>query len=245
MAKLKVSKNYGIIPNEILNLKEISFKAKGLFAYIQSKPDGWDFSAERISMQTDEGLASVRSGLKELEKYGLLIRRKYHNEQGFFETEYILCEQPMVENPTLDNPTLEKPTLENYINNSNKDFSKKEESNNFKSNNKKDIRKEFLASEFFQNQFENLWVLYGRKGSKKKAFIEASKLSEEDLKNFCEAEEHILAYVESTKEEPRYRKDFERYISNKYWESDIFKSQKLGKIGKTMQLYNNLINKDF
>lgn len=126
MAKLKINKNYGIIPNEILNNTEISFKAKGLFAYIQSKPDGWDFSAERISVQTNEGLTSVRTGLKELENAGYLLRRKFHNEYGFFEIEYVLSENPFVENPTLDNPTSVNPTSENHTNNSNKDLSKKE-----------------------------------------------------------------------------------------------------------------------
>lgn len=123
--------------------------------------------------------------------------------------------------------------------------SKENEKKENESKSNKSKLNDFLLSEFFQNQFEKLWIAYGRKGSKQKALLEVKKLSEEDLKNFCESEEHILAYVENTKEEPKYRKDFERYISNKFWESDIFKSQKLGKIGKTMQLYNNLINKDF
>lgn len=119
-----------------------------------------------------------------------------------------------------------------------------ESKENEKKENKSKVN-DFLISDFFKEQFEKLWICYGRKGSKQKALNEASKLNEEDLKNFCESEDHILAYVENTKEEPKFRKDFERYISNKYWESDIFKSQKVGKIGKTMQLYNNLINKDF
>lgn len=106
-------------------------------------------------------------------------------------------------------------------------------------------KEQFFKSEFFLSTFEKLWISYGRKGSKQKSLLEAKKLNNEDLKNFLESEDHIIAYVESTQEEPKFRKDFERYISNKYWESDIFKNQKVGKIGKTMQLYNNLINKDF
>lgn len=108
-----------------------------------------------------------------------------------------------------------------------------------------ETKEDFFKSEFFLSTFEKLWISYGRKGSKQKSLLEAKKLNNEDLKNFLESEDHIIAYVESTQEEPKFRKDFERYISNKYWESDIFKNQKVGKIGKTMQLYNNLINKDF
>jgi len=109
----------------------------------------------------------------------------------------------------------------------------------------KEKKQEFLESEFFINLFDNLWFSYGRKGSKKKALQEVYKLSEEDLKSFCESEEHIKAYVENTKDEPKFRKDFERYISNKYWESDIFNSKKLGKIGKTLQTYNDIMNSEW
>lgn len=157
MAKLKIEKNYGIIPNDVLNSSRISFKAKGLFAFIQSKPDGWDFSAERISNQTNEGLTSVRTGLKELEKEGYLIRRKMHNQYGFFEIEYLLTENPFVENPTSVNPTLDNPTSENHINNSNKDYSKKESYNN--TYNKKEVKQlSERKTEFFElvNNFSDL-----------------------------------------------------------------------------------------
>lgn len=244
MARLKINKNYGVIPNNVLNNKLLSFKAKGIYAYIQSKPDGWEFSAERIALQSEEGLASVRTGLKELELEGYLIRKKYHNEKGFFEIEYILFEEPMLENPIVENPTLDNPMSENYTNNSNKEFSKKDINNN-NHNSKKDNRKEFIESEFFINLFDSLWFSYGRKGSKKKALQEVYKLNENDLKAFCESIEHIKAYVDSTNNDPKFRKDFERYISNKYWESDIFISEKKGKISRTMELYSNLINKDF
>jgi len=142
----------------------------------------------------------------------------------------------------LNEPTT---TVETTVQQSKVKESKENEKKENESKSNKSKLNDFLLSEFFQNQFEKLWIYYGRKGSKQKALLEVKKLNEQDLKNFCESEEHILAYVENTKEEPRFRKDFERYISNKYWESDIFKSEKLGKIGKTMQLYNNLINKDF
>lgn len=238
MAKLKINKNYGVVPNEILNSQEISFKAKGLFAYIQSKPDGWEFSSERISSQTNEGLTSVRSGLKELESAGFLIRRKFHNEYGYFEVEYILFDKTSeVENPMFGNPMSGNPTLENYINNSNKEISKKESVN--KSNSKKDL---FLESDFFKEIFERLWVSYGRKGSKKESLNQVKKLNEADLKSFCECEPHILEYVEKYADEPIYRKDFERYISNKYWESEIVKNKKpKSRVESMIELQNKIV----
>jgi len=126
MSKLIIKNRYGVIPNHLLNDSDISFKAKGIYAYIQSKPEDWDFSAERISNQTKEGLSSVKSALIELENKGYLNREKHKNSKGFWEIEYILFENPVVDNPPLDNPPLENPTVENHTNNSKQDYSKKD-----------------------------------------------------------------------------------------------------------------------
>ncbi len=67
------------VDNEILNDEKITFKAKGLYAFIYSKPNGWDFSAKRISLQTKEGEDSVQNTLRELESFGYLTRMKSKN----------------------------------------------------------------------------------------------------------------------------------------------------------------------
>lgn len=108
MAKLRVSNRYATVPNEILTNRNISFKAKGVWAYIQSKPDGWSFSAERISDESNDGRDSIKSALIELEKEGLLNRLKFKNEKGQWEHEYVLNEKPMSENPTTENPPTAK-----------------------------------------------------------------------------------------------------------------------------------------
>lgn len=137
MPKLKVKDKYGVIPNSVLNNTELSFKAKGLYAYIQSKNDGWDFSAERISRQTKESVTSVRSGLIELETAGLLQRVKFQNDKGHWEIQYILHENPYLDIPTSENPMLENPTSENHTNISKKDISKKDISKKYINNNNK------------------------------------------------------------------------------------------------------------
>ena len=72
MSKLQIKNRYAVTPNELLNNKEISLKAKGLFAFLQSKPDNWSFSAEKIALQLKEGVKTVRTTLRELESFGLL-----------------------------------------------------------------------------------------------------------------------------------------------------------------------------
>jgi len=126
MSKLIIKNRYSVIPNDLVNNPEISLRAKGLFAFIQSKPDGWDFSADRISNQTKEGLQAVISALKELEKSGYLLRERFQNEQGHWGVNYILKENPTTENPTIGNPPIGNPGIGKATNNIKKETKKKE-----------------------------------------------------------------------------------------------------------------------
>jgi len=139
MGKLIIKNRYGTIPNDLLNSIHISFKAKGMYAYIQSKPDNWEFSAERISKQVKEGLPSVISALKELENFGYLARNRYQNNKGFWVVDYLLYEIPIEENLIIGKPNEENPNIGKQSNNSNIDFSKQED--NIYTNNKERVVK--------------------------------------------------------------------------------------------------------
>lgn len=135
MAKLKIASRYATVPNELLNDNLISLKSKGMYAFIQSKPENWEFSAEKISRLLREGLPSVKSALQELEENGYLSRRRYQNSKGFWEVEYILYENPKVENPMAENlmvgnPTEENPTIGKPSNNNKQEFTNQESINN-------------------------------------------------------------------------------------------------------------------
>lgn len=122
MAKLTIQNRYGIAPNELLNNPDISLKAKGMFVFIQSKPEGWSFSVERICLQTKDAKDSVKSALKELEDVGYLKRNSAKNEDGTWGGyDYLLSDSPLTENPLTV-----KPLPENHVTLSNKDSSKKD-----------------------------------------------------------------------------------------------------------------------
>jgi hypothetical protein len=70
---------YTQVPNEILYDPTISLKAKALWAYMNAKPDGWFFAADRIAEECSDGAKGVRSGLKELLEAGLLDAKKQQN----------------------------------------------------------------------------------------------------------------------------------------------------------------------
>lgn len=92
MALIKIQRFFGAVPNDLLNNPDISFKAKGLYAYLNSKPDNWDFSVEGIAAQVKEGIDSVRAGIQELEKFGYLKRVKHQDEKGHWDVDYMLFE---------------------------------------------------------------------------------------------------------------------------------------------------------
>lgn len=66
--------------------------------------------------------------------------------------------------------------------------------------------------------FEDLWLMYERKGSKAKAKKEFEKLAPSDIATM---RLHIPAYLES-RPERQYRLDFERYIKNKTFTSVVY-----------------------
>jgi len=122
MSKLIIKNRYGVIPNQILNDENLSLKAKGMFGYLQSKPDGWSFSVKRIALQMKDGETSVMSAIKELEKAKLLKRVPVKDKEGKWNGyDYILSEKPSLENPITDNPL-----TENHITFSKKDYSNKD-----------------------------------------------------------------------------------------------------------------------
>lgn len=78
------NKNYTVVNNTICNEKGISFKAKGIWLYAFSRPDDWKFYLCDIVNQSTEGKDSVSAGLKELEKFGYLVKEKRTDERNRF-----------------------------------------------------------------------------------------------------------------------------------------------------------------
>lgn len=140
MPKLKVQNRFWIIPNELLNNPEISWKAKWLFWYLQSKPDDWDFAVARICNDATDWEKATISWIKELEDHGYLIRKKYQNERWHWEVEYILFDNPITYNrqaekePVAENPVAENPVAENRQTNKKRNTKKEIQINRYISN---------------------------------------------------------------------------------------------------------------
>ena len=92
--KDSVIKGFTQVPNNVLWDSNLSFQAKGLWAYINSKPPNWDFSANRMSNETKEGRKSVLKGLKELEEAGYLFRRKLPSGRVVYKIHPVMYKMP-------------------------------------------------------------------------------------------------------------------------------------------------------
>jgi hypothetical protein len=106
------------IRNEVLRDQRLSFKARGVLAYVLSMPDNWRSTAEDIASQGKEGRDAIRTALKELEELGYVQRRKVRGPDGRIatvttifdvpcapETGYPAPDEPAAGEPTPDNPS--------------------------------------------------------------------------------------------------------------------------------------------
>lgn len=78
----RLKDNYTTIPNEFVNDSRMSWKAKGIFLYLASKPDDWRFHMDQISTVATDQLGSLKSGIKELETLGYLVRDRIFDDAG-------------------------------------------------------------------------------------------------------------------------------------------------------------------
>ena len=132
---------YVMLDKTGLHDSRLSWKAKGLHAYLMSLPDDWIIYISELTQHAKDGRDATRAAFKELELAGYITNEAIRNEKGRIEKwEKIVYEQPLhwdpveipkkkkkdnhpeTENPYLDkndekpdteNPHLEKPHLEN------------------------------------------------------------------------------------------------------------------------------------
>ena len=110
--------NFTVIDNNIFKNKKMSLKSKGLLALMLSLPDEWEYSERGLTVLSTDGRDSIRSGLRELEELGYLIRKQIRNEVG----QLVGNQYNVYEEPKLVQPLLEKPIS---VNTPNKELSNK------------------------------------------------------------------------------------------------------------------------
>lgn len=132
--------HYTQIPNHWLRDERLSFKARGLLAYIESHVADWSISVTWLAAKNIEGKEALRSAIAELELYGYL-KREQENKGGRFGEVTWTSQEPLAENPLTENPPL-----------------------------KKNIDKNTIEKNIEREQFDEFWAIYPKKMDKTQAF---------------------------------------------------------------------------
>lgn len=74
--------NFVMMDKSFLEDTRLSYKAKGILAYLLSKPDNWKVIVGNLVNYSTDGKASVYAGLKELKECGYYEKVPVRNEQG-------------------------------------------------------------------------------------------------------------------------------------------------------------------
>ncbi len=119
MSKIKVNKqsNFTMVSNHVLRNANLSLKAKGLYAYMWSLPEDWDYSVSGLTKVLKEGRDAINEALKELEREGYLVRTILRSGGKFSDMDYMLNEtpSPFTGFPHTVNPLTENPQQSNTI----------------------------------------------------------------------------------------------------------------------------------
>lgn len=101
----------------------LSWKAKGLLAYLLSRPDNWKIRMGDLVKRSTDGKHATRAALEELKDAKHIKVTRRNTNDGTFDWTYTVYEQPYTDYPYMDKPSMVNRTLNNKELN-NKEFNK-------------------------------------------------------------------------------------------------------------------------
>lgn len=205
---------YTVLNNGIFRDENLSAKSLGILAKMLSLPDNWEFSETGLcSIFKKDGRDSIRSGLKELEESGYLVRSRVRDEIGkLTSADWTISDQPMLGNPMLGNPML---------------------GNRPQYNTKEFITKEFITKDIppispkgekdCSDLFNQFWTAYPKHIAKQSAVKAFEKLKPDE--KLLEA---MLKAIARQKESKQWEKDGGAFIpypatwlNQRRWEDEL------------------------
>ena len=90
----RLERDFTILPNRALRDPYLSYRARGILAYVLSMPDNWRTSSETLARQGVEGRDAIRAAMTELIDAGYVRRVKSQDDRGRFTTELHFFETP-------------------------------------------------------------------------------------------------------------------------------------------------------
>ena len=108
--RVEKTKDFTIMSNHHLRNAELSLKAKGLLSLMLSLPEDWDYTTKGLAHICKDGVDSITTALKELERSGYLTRQRIRYENGQLgDIEYTIHEKPVTEELEVVSPKRENP----------------------------------------------------------------------------------------------------------------------------------------
>jgi len=114
IVRVQKNTNYVVLNKTALRDENLSWKSKGIIAYMLSMPDDWIFYIEELVNHATDGESSFRTGFQELKDNGYVKRypiRGEHNKIIKWET--VVSEIPHSEKPLVEKPHVENLDVEN------------------------------------------------------------------------------------------------------------------------------------
>lgn len=84
-----------VVDKRSIEDRRLSLRAKGLLAYILTKPDDWTIDSTRLATEVDEGRDAIRKAMNELEAAGYLTRHRSQGPRGRWIHEVVIHEIPV------------------------------------------------------------------------------------------------------------------------------------------------------
>jgi len=118
VATLRVKKGpytYVVLDKMFIDTPGLSWKAKGLLAYLLARPDNWEIRESDLVAHATDGRDSVRTALRELKAAGFIVKAQRRSEVGKFSVaEFDVYERPCAADSQYilvgDYPSTEKPS---------------------------------------------------------------------------------------------------------------------------------------
>lgn len=196
--RVQKNKNYVTMNRTALNDKRLSWKAKGIMAYMLSMPDDWVFYIEELTKHSTDGEKAFRTGFKELKDNGYVQRQPIRDGKKIVGWDTVVHEVPQ----TLDNTLLA-------------DFVHVE---------KVDVQKEGLLSTDFKLSTDNtkqeysvdfleFWSIYPNNKDKKQAYKAFKKaIKAHSFQSILDGAKRYSKEVQGT--EQKYIKHASTFLNN-------------------------------
>jgi hypothetical protein len=104
--RAKKTNNYSVISNVGIRDERLSLRARGLYAFILTKPDDWQITVKGLYSELVEGRDAIRVTLMELRTAGYITSEPTRKGSGEFSNDLVLNEKPLLKSRTVT----EKPT---------------------------------------------------------------------------------------------------------------------------------------